>query len=357
MAGGLPITRAQFLRLSAAALIGGSAGAVSCRAAAQEAEQFYRGRRITLIIATAPGGINDLSGRLVARHLGRFIPGNPEIAAVNRADGGGLALANRFADTTENDGATMAIVQRGIAQLAIQGDPAAKFDPLKLTWLGSLSSFADDAYILVVNARHPARSVKDLAPPAPPALIGGDGPGSTNLTFALVARDALGLNIEVKDGFSGAAGMFFAMAQGDLDGQVIGLNSIMANQAALWDAHDVRVLLQFGRRTRHRLLADVPLASELTKDAGALAVIAFTEAPLLMALPFVAPAGVPAERAAALQAGFMAMVRDREFLADAGRSKLDISAIDAGGVRRVIARMAATPRDVIARYNRITGVG
>ena len=153
----------------------------------------------------------DLSGRLVAKHLGRFIPGSPAIVAVNRAEGGGLALANNFADTKENDGSVIAIIQRGIAQLAIQGDRSAKFDPLKLTWLGSLSSFATDAYILVVNARHPAKTVKDLALPAPPALIGGDGPGSTNLTFALVARDALKLNIEVKDGFSGAAGMFFAM--------------------------------------------------------------------------------------------------------------------------------------------------
>ena len=102
------------------------------------------------------------------------------------------------------------------------------------------------------------------------------------------------MNIEVKDGFAGAPGMFFAMKQGDLDGQVIGLNSIMANQAALWNAKDVRVLLQFGRKTRHPLLPDVPLASELTRDPAALSVIAFTEAPLTMALPFLAPAGVPA---------------------------------------------------------------
>jgi hypothetical protein len=94
----------------------------------------------------------------------------------------------------------------------------------------------------------------------------------------------------------------------------------------------------------------------LTKDAGALAVIAFTEAPLFMALPFVAPAGVPGPRAAALQAGFMAMVRDRDFLADAARAKLDITPIDAAGVRGVIARIAATPKEVIARYNRMTSL-
>src|SRR4029079_10350176 len=220
------------------------------------------------------------------RHLGRFIPGNPAIVAVNQPQGGGVAVANRFANTAENDGATIAIIQRGIAQLAIQGDRSAKFDPLKLTWLGSLSSFATDAYMLIVNARHPAKTVKDLAPPAPPALIGGDDPGSTNLTFALVARDALKLNIQVKDGYAGAPGMFFAMKQGDLDGQVIGLNSITANQSALWNAKEVRVLVQFGRTMRHPLLPDVPLASELTRDPAALSVIAFTEAPLYMALPF-----------------------------------------------------------------------
>jgi tripartite-type tricarboxylate transporter receptor subunit TctC len=348
----MPMNRAQFLQAAGAAILCG----VSGDAFAQEVEQFYRGRTITLVIPTAPGGINNLSGRLVAKHLGRFILGNPTIISENRPAGGGLGLANSFANGALRDGSTIAILQRGIAQLAIQGDKSAKFDPLTLTWLGSLSSFATDAYILVVNARHPAKTVRDLAPPAPPALIGGDDPGSTNLTFALVARDALKLNIEVKDGFAGAPGMFFAMMQGDLDGQVIGLNSIRANQAALWNAHEVRVLLQFGRKARHPLLPDVPLASELTKDPAALSVIAFTEAPLYMALPFLAPAGIPAERASALQRGFMAMVRDKDFLADAEKAKLDITPIDGPAVRDIIVKMAATPKDVIARYNKITSL-
>ena len=347
------MTRGEFLRLSAAAM---AAAAAPDGAAAQGVEAFYRGRTITLVIPTAPGGINNLAGRLVARHLGRFIPGNPTIVAENREQGGGLALANAFANGAPKDGTVIANIQRAVPQLAVQGERAARFDPQTLTWLGSLSSFSTDAYTLVVNARHPARVVGDLKPPAVPALIGGDDIGSTNLTFALVARDVLKLNIQVKDGFAGAAGMFLAMANGDLDGQVIGLNSIVANQQALWNANEVRVLLQFGRATRHPLLIDVPLATELTRDRAALDVIAFTEAPLYMALPFLAPAGIPAERAAALRSAFMAMVKDREFLADAERVKLDITPIDGDAVRAIIVKMAATPRAVIERYNRITGV-
>jgi len=207
-----------------------------------------------------------------------------------------------------------------------------------------------------VNAHHPAHNLRQLAAPAVPALIGGDDIGSTNLTFALVARDVLKLNIRVKDGFSGAPGMFLAMANGDLDGQVIGLNSIVANQAALWNGQEVRALLQFGRATRHPLLPDVPLATELTRDRQALDIIAFTEAPLYMALPFLAPAGIPADRATALKSAFMAMVKDREFLADAERVKLDITPIDGEAVRAIIAKMQMTPHAVIERYNQITGV-
>jgi tripartite-type tricarboxylate transporter receptor subunit TctC len=350
MAGGL--SRKEFLRRTG--LLGAGLALAPTFLHAQSVESFYGGRKITLIVPTSRGGINDLAGRLVARHLGRFVPGAPVVEVQNQVEGGGIALANRFADTQEKDGATIAILQRGIAQLAIQGESFARFDPLKLTWLGSLSSFSSDAYILVVNRSHPAQTWRDLKRPAVPALIGGDAPGSTNLTFALAARDVLGLNIQVKDGFSGAAGMFLAMANGDLDGQVIGLNSIMANQAALWNAGGVKVLLQFGRTARHPLLPDVPLASELTRDRDARAILAFTEAPLAMALPFLAPAGVPGARADALGTAFMAMVKDRDFLADAERSKLDITPIDGAAVRRVIAAMAATPRDTIARYNRMT---
>ncbi|HEX5279127.1 MAG TPA: hypothetical protein VFW28_03520 [Micropepsaceae bacterium] len=309
---------------------------------------------VKLTIPAAKGGINDLAGRLVARHFGRFLPGSPAIEAVND-ERGGVALANRFAEDP-GSAIEIAILQRAVPQLAIQGDSTAHFDPLNLTWLGSLSSFANDAYVLIVASRHPAKTVWDLAPPAPPALIGGDAPGSTNLTFALIARDALKLNIEVKDGFAGAAGMFFAMMDGDLDGQVIGLNSLMANQPQLWKTKDVRPLLQFGRRTRHPLLPDVPLANEYAHDQDALALVAFTEAPLAMALPFVAPAGLAPAQAAMLQRAFTEMVRDRDFLADAKNVDLDITPVSGAAVRGIIAAMAATPKDLIGRYNRITMV-
>jgi tripartite-type tricarboxylate transporter receptor subunit TctC len=324
-------------------------------APAQTVEQFYKGRTVTLIIPTSAGGINDLSGRLVAKHIGRFIPGEPSVVAQNIPAGGGLGLANRFYNSpADRDGSVIAVIQRAIPQLAIQGDPEAKFDPQKLTWLGSLSSFADDAYILVVNAGHPAKTVEDLKKPGISAKIGADAAGSTNLTFALIAKDILGLHLDVAGGYSGAAVMAQAMQKGELDGQVIGLVSISANQAAMWNSKSVRPLIQFGRTSRHRELADVPTGRELTHDPKALALLEFAELPFFMALPFVAPPDLPPDRAAALRSAFMAMVKDKAFLDDAQKSKLDISPVDGEAVRQLLIRSAATPKDVVAHYNQIS---
>jgi hypothetical protein len=113
-------------------------------------------------------------------------------------------------------------------------------------------------------------------------------------------------------------------------------------------------LLQFGRRTRHPLLKDVPLASEYTRDSAALRLVAFAEAPLSMALPFMAPANLSSARVQMLQRAFASMVRDRDFLADAERVKLDITPVTGERVHQIIAAMAATPKDLVARYNAIT---
>ena len=110
--------------------------AVAQPIAAQDVETFYKGRAVTMIVPTSPGGINDISGRLVARNLGRFIAGSPTFVVQNVPGGGGLVAANRLANTAERDGSVISIIQRAVPQLSIEGNPYAKFDPSKLTWIG-----------------------------------------------------------------------------------------------------------------------------------------------------------------------------------------------------------------------------
>jgi tripartite-type tricarboxylate transporter receptor subunit TctC len=322
---------------------------------AQSVEQFYRGRSITMLVGTSPGGINDISARLVARHMGRFIPGNPAMVVQNSPGAGGLVTANRVYNNVEKDGTVLAKFERAVPQLAIQGDPNAQFDPMKFIWLGSLSSYADDAYLLAINATNPVKSVDEIRPPGKALNLGADSAASSNLIFAVIAREILGLNINIVRGYTGAATLFLAMARGEIDGQFVGLSSIKSGQRDLWNRRGFRGLVAFGRTTRHPDFSDIPIGRELAKDASALALIDFAELPFFIALPFAAPPGVPAERAKALQDAFMAMCRDRAFLDDAQKTGIDMSPIDGEGVLRMLAKTTATPKAVIARYNAIGG--
>lgn len=323
-------------------------------AAAQSVEPFYRGRTITMLVGTAPGGINDISARLVAKYLGRFIPGHPAIVVQNNPGAGGLITANKLYNSVERDGSVLAKFERAVPQQQIQGDPNAQFDSTKFTWLGSLSSYANDAYFLLVNAKSPVHSVDQLRQPGVSVSLGSDNSASSNQIFAVIAKEVLGLHVNVIRGYTGAASMFLAMQSGELDGQFVGLSSILSGQRDLWNKGAFRPLMAFGRTTRHPDFPNVPIGREMTKDPGGLALIEFAELPFFMALPFAAPPGIPADRAMALQSAFMEMARDKDFIAEAGRIGIDMSPVDGNGILKMLATTAATPKEVIARYNAIT---
>lgn len=327
--------------------------ATAAPSSGQSVESFYKGRNTTLIVGYAPGGINDIAGRLVARHIVKFIPGHPNMIVQNMPGAGGLVTANHLYNVSEKDGSVIAGLGRAVPQLAYLGDPNARFDPLKFTWLGSSSSYADDAYVILLNAKHPANSADDLKKPGPATKLGAVAAGSTNLIFAILAKEVLKLNVDIIRGYTGAAPIFLAMQNGEVDGQVIGLGSVKAGQAHLWSNKEVKALVQFGRTTRLPELADVPTGRELVSDPDGLALLEFAELPFFMALPFVAPPNVPPERAKALQSAFMEMHKDKAFLDEAKKLELDISPISGDEVAKLLKRTAQTPKDVIARYNEI----
>jgi tripartite-type tricarboxylate transporter receptor subunit TctC len=340
---------ANLQRCARAALLSGLIAGLPSTAVGQSVEQFYRGRTVTLVVGTSPGGINDISARLVARHLGRFIPGNPTIIVQNVPGGGGLVTANRIFNASERDGSVIAKLERAVPQLAIQGNSNANFDPMKFTWLGSLSSYGNDAYLLLVNARHAARTIADLKRPGVLVTVGADNAASSNLIFGIIAREVLGVN--VVRGYTGAAPMFLAMQSGELDGQMVGLSSIRSGQRDLWNRGAFRPLLQFGRSTRLAELPDLPTGRELAADPESLALIEFAELPFFMALPFAAAPGLPSDRAAAMNMAFMAMCSDQAFVKEAEALGFDLSPIDGVEVTKLLARSAATPKKVIDRYN------
>ena len=330
------------------------AGGAASMAHAQSVESFYKGRTVTIFVPSGAGGVNDTAARLVGRHLPRFLPGAPRTVVENVPGAGGLTLANRLYNTLEKDGSVISILERGTPQAAIQGDPAARFDPAKLTWLGSLSSYGNDAYLLTVHKNYPAQTLADIRKPGKPAKIGTSGPGATNRTVPLIGRELMGLNLELVRGYTGAPQIFLAMFNGELDAQIIGLSALRGQQAAAWRDGVFRPLVAFGRTSRHPDLPDVPIARESVRDAEGLQLLDFTELPFFMALPFAAPPGLPGERAEALRKAFIDMARDPDVVREGIALQLDMTPVDAAAMNALVARAAATPRSVVERYTRIT---
>ena len=319
-------------------------------ARAQEPVDFYRGKTMQLLVPFSPGGYYDLSARIVARVMPDFMPGHPQIVVQNQPGGGGITGANRLATTVEKDGLTIATISRGIPQLAMVGDPNVNFDPLKLTWLGSLSSYEDDAYLMTINASHRAQKWTDVTADQRALYLAGTRAGSTNITFAVIARDMLKMNIEVVRGFPGANEIWLAMERGEIDGQMLDISAIMVGRPQLWAEKKLRPLVAFGRTTRLKDYPDVPIARELVKNPDDLALLEFAELPFFMALPFVAPPDIPADRAKILRESFMAMAKSEAFRAEMLKFGIMTSPIDGEAVRALIEKAAKTPLDVRKRF-------
>jgi tripartite-type tricarboxylate transporter receptor subunit TctC len=321
---------------------------------AQSPAAFYAGKSINLIVGSTPGGYYDMAGRAVARHFSQYIPGHPSIVVQNQPGASGLASVNKIGNTAERDGRTILVMSRALPQLALIGDPNAAFDPMQLIWLGSLTSYQTDAYLMTINARNPVRSLADIRGPAGKTIhLGGTSGGSTNIIFALMAHDMLKLNVAVTRGYPGAAQIWLAMERDEVDGQFVDISAIMVGRPALWKEGKLRPLMAFGRTTRHPEHPDVPIARELVSDADDRALLEFAELPFFMALPLVAPPGVPPDRAAALKEAFMAMSKDEAFLADMAKIGIMTSPIDGEAVLALLAKAAQAPADVKAKFAKL----
>ncbi len=325
-------------------------------ACADAVADFYKGRTITLIVGYGPGGGYDLFARLMARHLGRHIPGNPTVVVQNMPGAGSLRATNFLYAVAPRDGTTIGSFARDMPLLAIlRTNTATVFDPHKFTWLGSSSDFSSDAYLLMVRKDAPSTSIEDARRPGgPPIVLGGTAEGTTGSDIPLVLRDALGINIKLVTGYPDNGAIFLAVDRGEVNGRTADL-STMRSLRPEWLLPDggMRAVVQFARATRHPEFADVPTARELTRDPDARALIEIAELSYKLSRPFAAPPGVPVERADALRQAFAAVHSDRLYLEDAAKLRLEVSPIGGLEVLQAIDRIAAAPPTVLDHLKRL----
>ncbi|HWL95321.1 MAG TPA: tripartite tricarboxylate transporter substrate-binding protein [Phycisphaerae bacterium] len=293
-------------------------------------ENFYKGKQINLVVGYGTGGGYDVYARLVGKHISRFIPGNPNVVVQNMPGAGSLRAVNHIYNVAPKDGTAFAMFSSSMPVRSILGgNKSVQFDSLKMTWLGSSSSFAGDAYLLVVRTDAPSSTIEQVRRTDGQLLvIGSSGPGSSSYDIPAVLRDTIGLRYKMVSGYPGSADLFLAMERNETQARMVNLTGLKAVKADwLKPGSPYRVLVQFGRKTRVEDLPDVPTARELALNASARDLINLVEIPFELSRPFAAPPNIPADRAKILQAAFRETHRDPQFLAEAKNLDLDISPV------------------------------
>jgi tripartite-type tricarboxylate transporter receptor subunit TctC len=318
-------------------------------AQADAISKFYRDNAINLVVGSGPGGSHDIYARLLARHLGKFIPGNPRITVQNMPGAGSLRAANYLYNFAPRDGTTIGMFSRNMPLIGFLGGTNVAFDPRKFTWLGSPASFHNDANILLVRKDAPVKSIEEARrQDFPPLVLGGSADGGIGNDVPIILHDTIGLHVKQVVGYPDSPAIFVAIERGEVHGRTVDLSTVKSVKPE-WLKPDssFRVLVQFARATRHPEFPDVPTARELAKNEAARALIELAELPYSISRPIAAPPGLPVERAKALARAFLAVARDPQYLEDAAGLRLDVSPIDGDEVLRAIEAIASAPPDFL----------
>jgi tripartite-type tricarboxylate transporter receptor subunit TctC len=325
------------------------AGAAMQAAHAQSVADFYRGKTISMLVSSSPGGGYDALSRAVARYLGKHIPGNPSVIVRNMPGAGGIVATNYIAKVAPRDGLTIANVQNNTPFEPLFGTKEADYDATKLTWLGTPSV---ETGLLIAWHTSPIKTLDDAR--TMQMTAGASGANSTPSFYARLLNELLGLKIKVIPGYPGQNEAYLAMERGELDSYGVTFWSSLTSTKADWIRDKkIRILVQYGPE-KEAALPDVPYGPDLVSNPDDKKLFEAAYAPLAAGRPFVAPPDLPPERAAALRDGLLATFKDADFLADAERIQLIINKPTSGeAMQEQIAHVYEMPQRIVDRLRRI----
>jgi tripartite-type tricarboxylate transporter receptor subunit TctC len=317
-----------------------------CAGAAQSLAEFYAGKQISFLVGASPGGGYDTQARLVARHMGKHIPGNPTIIVQNMPAAGSLAATNHIYNVAARDGTVIALVMRGMLLIKNWNPTSVRFDLERLNWIGSINS-----EVALTAAWHtaPHKSAKDLFEQE---LIVGGTAGVDPETTPRLFNALLGTKFKIINGYPGTTEIILAMERGELQGIGDWSWSSMKTARPDWLRDKKITLLMQAALQKEPELADVPSALDFVKNDADRRVMELYLTQKTVARPVIAPPGVPAERVAALRAGFVALAQDKEFLADAQKATLEVAPISGEAVDKVISLITSASPETAERLGK-----
>jgi tripartite-type tricarboxylate transporter receptor subunit TctC len=316
-------------------------GGVRRGSAADSVEAFYKGKTLQLLIGFGPGGGYDLYGRTVARHLSRFIPGNPSVLPQNMVGAGSVRAASSLYNAAPKDGTVIGTFSRGIIVDTLLGANKGQFEAQSFGWVGSVTN---EVSVCAFSRNSGVATFDDML--TKDATVGGSGTADDLAVYANVLRSVFSAKLKLITGYPGTADILLAVERGELGGLCgWSWSSLKSRSKKLYDSKEIVVPVQLGL-TPHEDLPNVPLIMTLTKDPTKLAVLKLIFSRQTMARPFAAPPGIPPERLQALRDAFDATMRDKDFLAEAQRVDLEVRPVSGAEIDALVADLSKTPSEI-----------
>ena len=323
--------------LSRLVLVAVAAICLPSQSSAGGVEEFYRGKRLTVYVGSSSGGGTDLYGRMVARFIGKHLPGEPQVTVVNMPGANGLVLANQLHRSLPKDGLAIGTFDRAAALHAIWNNPAAQFVATELNWIGSAN--VDTSLCVTWHSS----GIDTIEKFMTRELV----LGSTAIYHANLLNSLFGAKLKQVRGYPGGNDVLLALERGEVQGRCNwSWSSIVSTRSEWIRDKKINVLLQFSDE-KHPDLPDVPLITELVKTEQQRQMLDLVLSTQSMARPFAAPPGVPTERVGALRKAFLNVTKDPAFLEAAKAQQLEVSPVSGEQIQNTLARVATTPKDVI----------
>jgi tripartite-type tricarboxylate transporter receptor subunit TctC len=323
---------------------------VTTNSALATTHDSYTGKTVRILVGASAGGAFDTWGRMVGRHLGKQIPGNPVVVVENVTGAGGLILANQFSKTTKPDGMTIATFNGGLLMGQMLGRPGIEFDARKFEYLGVPAKFDS---VCAFSKTSGITSFERWRTAKVPVKVGGTAPGSNLVDIPKVLMAVFGLPTQIITGYKGFAEIRLAVDGGELGGACGGWDGIKLLRGKQIEAGDVTVVMQ----TRSQPLADlpkVPLVMDFaSNDDDRQLIEVGIQFPALLGLTYALPPGTPKNRLQLLRKAFMDTLASPDFLADVQRARLVTDAATGEELHKTVERLFSLKPAVANRLKEI----
>ena len=311
--------------------------------AQEDVAEFYKGKTVRLLVGIGVGSGYDVNARVLARHMSKHIPGNPNIIVQNQPGAGSLTMTNQMYAAGPFDGTVFGASFNGLPTAPLLQPNGVRFETGKINWLGSTNRETQTMYVWHTA---PMQSLDDLK--TKEMIVGAQAPGSTQYDYPMLGKALFDLKFKPVTGYKSTSDINLAMERGEVHGTLANWSTVKTLNLKQYQDKLIRILVVWGSR-EHPELKGIPLITSLAKTPEHKQALQLALARLEFGRPFFMPPNVPAERVSAIRRAFDATMKDKEFLDEADKLKIEVDPLSGEQVAALVEQVSRTPAETVAR--------